>query len=85
MFRSAVRVCARPVLPLQQASRRFTSASGPQFSWEDPLNTKSLLTEDEIAIAETAERYCQERLQPRVLGRLFAALQRCSSQAYIFE
>ncbi|CAG9941241.1 unnamed protein product [Clonostachys rosea f. rosea IK726] len=67
MFRSVVRVCARPVLPLQQASRRFASATGPQFSWEDPLNAKSLLTEDEIAIAETAERYCQERLQPRVL------------------
>ncbi|KAK1783276.1 glutaryl-CoA dehydrogenase [Copromyces sp. CBS 386.78] len=49
--------------------RAFASAtsSAPSFNWEDPLNHKSLLTEDEIAIGETAERYCQEQLLPRVL------------------
>lgn len=29
-----------------------------------------MYTEDELAIAETAESYCQERMLPRVLGRL---------------
>jgi len=37
------------------------------FNWEDPLNTSTLFTEDEIAIQETARSYCQERMLPRVL------------------
>ncbi|KAI2624444.1 glutaryl-CoA dehydrogenase [Xylaria nigripes] len=44
-----------------------SSAPAPVFSWQDPLSSKSLLTEDELAIADMAERYCQEQLQPRVL------------------
>jgi glutaryl-CoA dehydrogenase len=38
-----------------------------RFDWQDPLNLASQLTEDEASIMETAESYCQERLQPRVL------------------
>lgn len=38
------------------------------FDWKDPLNASNLFTEEEIAIAETAESYCQERMLPRVLG-----------------
>jgi glutaryl-CoA dehydrogenase len=38
------------------------------FDWKDPLNANSLLTEEEVAISETAESYCQERMLPRVLG-----------------
>ncbi|KAF1848557.1 glutaryl-CoA dehydrogenase-like protein [Cucurbitaria berberidis CBS 394.84] len=37
------------------------------FDWTDPLNAKNLFTEEEIAISETAESYCQERMLPRVL------------------
>ncbi|KAJ4313166.1 hypothetical protein N0V84_009545 [Fusarium piperis] len=37
------------------------------FDWEDPLATKSLLTDEELAVSESAERYCQEQLAPRVL------------------
>jgi len=37
------------------------------FDWKDPLNANSLLTEEEQAISETAESYCQERMLPRVL------------------
>ncbi len=53
------------------AARAFASAhSTPQpFNWEDPLHSQSLLTEEELAIAETAESYCQERMLPRVLGK----------------
>ncbi|PTB77641.1 hypothetical protein M440DRAFT_1390917 [Trichoderma longibrachiatum ATCC 18648] len=47
--------------------RAAAARSYATFNWEDPLNAKNLFTEDELAIAETAERYCQERLQPRVL------------------
>ncbi|KAK7736655.1 hypothetical protein SLS53_006861 [Cytospora paraplurivora] len=43
------------------------AASAPPFDWQDPLNAKSLLTEEELAISETAEKYCQEKLLPRVL------------------
>lgn len=37
------------------------------FDWTDPLNANNLFTEEELAISETAESYCQERLLPRVL------------------
>ncbi|KAF2711469.1 glutaryl-CoA dehydrogenase mitochondrial precursor [Pleomassaria siparia CBS 279.74] len=37
------------------------------FDWKDPLGSNNTLTEDELAIAETAESYCQERMLPRVL------------------
>ncbi|KAK7988366.1 acyl-CoA dehydrogenase NM domain-like protein [Apiospora arundinis] len=70
MFRPAVRRCARPLaasLSQCRVARNYASASHPSFDWEDPLASKDLLTEDELAIAETAERYCQERMLPRVL------------------
>ncbi|KAH9905769.1 acyl-CoA dehydrogenase NM domain-like protein [Xylariomycetidae sp. FL2044] len=50
-----------------QAARCYATASGPAFDWEDPLASNTLLTEDELAIFETAEKYCQEQLLPRVL------------------
>ncbi|KAM0805472.1 glutaryl-CoA dehydrogenase-like protein [Usnea florida] len=37
------------------------------FNWEDPLDSASLFTEEELAIRETANSYCQERMLPRVL------------------
>lgn len=54
--------------PLPQLARAAsTTTTKPVFSWEDPLASKALLTEDEIAISESAERYCQEQLLPRVI------------------
>lgn len=38
------------------------------FDWRDPLGSKSLYKEDELAIADTAESYSQEKLLPRVLN-----------------
>ncbi|KAL2753177.1 hypothetical protein ACRALDRAFT_1052171 [Sodiomyces alcalophilus JCM 7366] len=50
------------------AGQRFASSSAsPVFDWSDPLMSNTLLTEEELAIADTAERYCQEHLLPRVL------------------
>ncbi|PYH88901.1 putative glutaryl-CoA dehydrogenase [Aspergillus ellipticus CBS 707.79] len=37
------------------------------FNWEDPLVASELFTEEELAIQDTAKRYCQEQLQPRIL------------------
>lgn len=53
-------------------SRRSYASASPisQFDWEDPLASKTLLTDEELAISDTAERYCQEHLLPRVLGPL---------------
>lgn len=52
-------------------ARGYAAHATPQpFNWEDPLNAKDLLTEEEIAIAETAEAYCQERMLPRVLRKV---------------
>ncbi|WEW57582.1 acyl-CoA dehydrogenase [Emydomyces testavorans] len=48
-------------------TRRYASSSTARFDWQDPLNAADLYTSDELAIAETARQYCQERLMPRVL------------------
>ena len=39
----------------------------PNFNWEDPLNLQHQLSDEEQIIQETARRYCQEKLMPRVL------------------
>ncbi|OAR03266.1 hypothetical protein LLEC1_05224, partial [Akanthomyces lecanii] len=68
MFRPALRQATRSTSALRPAAvRSFATAPGPAFNWQDPLASKNLLTEEEIAISETAERYCQERMLPRVL------------------
>ncbi|USP75108.1 Glutaryl-CoA dehydrogenase, mitochondrial [Curvularia clavata] len=46
--------------------KRYMHAPAP-FDWQDPLKANDLLTEEEQAISETAESYCQERMLPRVL------------------
>ena len=58
------------------AVRSYASAHAtPQpFNWEDPLNAASLFTEEELAISETAEAYCQERMLPRVLRKSCCAV-----------
>ncbi|KDQ50843.1 hypothetical protein JAAARDRAFT_41625 [Jaapia argillacea MUCL 33604] len=48
-------------------SMAVRSSKFAKFNWEDPLTLESLLTEDEIAIRDTAREYCQENLMPRVL------------------
>ncbi|KAK0484361.1 acyl-CoA dehydrogenase NM domain-like protein [Armillaria luteobubalina] len=48
-------------------SVRFASSKFAPFQWEDPLNVENLLSEEEIAIRDTAHQYCQENLLPRVL------------------
>lgn len=68
MFRPVLRRAPRQLgLRRPVVARSFASASSPVFNWEDPLASSHLLTEEELAIAETAERYCQERMLPRVL------------------
>ncbi len=49
------------------------------LNWEDPLDSASLFTEEEVAIQETANSYCQERMLPRVLG-----MELLGRQAYIY-
>jgi glutaryl-CoA dehydrogenase len=43
------------------------AASKAKFDWQDGLNLKSQLTEEEIAISDVAHDYCQQKLYPRVL------------------
>ena len=38
-----------------------------EFQWMDPLLIHDLLTDDERLIQDTVARYCQDRLQPRIL------------------
>ncbi|KAI0740643.1 acyl-CoA dehydrogenase domain-containing protein [Earliella scabrosa] len=37
------------------------------FRWEDPLNAEGLLTDEEVAIRDTARAFCQENLLPQVI------------------
>ncbi|KAJ9621560.1 hypothetical protein H2203_007047 [Taxawa tesnikishii (nom. ined.)] len=69
MFKSIVRQAARQSrtqAPIACVPRRHAHAPVP-FDWKDPLGASNLYTEEELAIAETAESYCQERMLPRVL------------------
>jgi len=75
MFKPVQRQAARQLrqsIHKPAAVRAYASASNspaPQsFDWKDPLAAANLFTEEELAIAETAEAYCQERMLPRVLG-----------------
>lgn len=71
MYRPAIRITASQLTSAARpaAVRGYAAHATPQpFDWKDPLNSASLLTEEELAISETAEAYCQERMLPRVLG-----------------
>ncbi len=37
------------------------------FNWEDPLQFEGMLSDDERLIQDSAHRYCQEQLMPRIL------------------
>lgn len=70
MFKSIARQTTRQFGsqgPAAFAARRYAHAPA-KFDWKDPLGSSNLFTEEELAIAETAESYCQERMLPRVLG-----------------
>ncbi|PHH64464.1 hypothetical protein CDD81_4539 [Ophiocordyceps australis] len=66
-LKTAARSGARASPRLLATRRRYASASQTTFDWQDPLSCRSILTEEELAISDTAERYCQDRLLPRVL------------------
>lgn len=76
MNRSLLRAAARSLQAGPVAGRRY--ASSAVFNWEDPLAAAELLTEEELAIQETARQYCQDKLQPRILGTLNSVLDRCA-------
>ncbi|KAM5545053.1 hypothetical protein V8D89_001164 [Ganoderma adspersum] len=56
----------RGISSVERTSRRMASGY-VKFDWEDQLNLESLLTEEEIAVRDTARAFCQENLLPRVL------------------
>ncbi|KAG5679095.1 hypothetical protein PVAND_008689 [Polypedilum vanderplanki] len=44
----------------------FASAKFADFNWEDALNLNSLLTDEEKAVRDSFNQYCQSQLLPRV-------------------
>ncbi|KAG5363134.1 Glutaryl-CoA dehydrogenase [Yarrowia sp. B02] len=56
---------------LAPAARGFATSSVSRstaaMDWQDPFQLDSLLTEDEIAVAEAARDFCQTELYPKVL------------------
>lgn len=64
--RTVLSACrTRPSTTAFPITRRFAT-NLTRYDWEDPLLLKEQLTEEEIAISETARDYCQEQLLPRV-------------------
>ncbi|EIM80592.1 acyl-CoA dehydrogenase domain-containing protein [Stereum hirsutum FP-91666 SS1] len=61
------------IVKSRSATRQLTrcastsSAPKPKFNWEDPLNLEGALTDEEVAIRDTARDFCQEYLAPRVI------------------
>lgn len=72
MFKPVQRQAARQLRPIpsfRPQCRAYAQGSkeAVPFDWKDPLGASNLFTEEEIAIGETAEQYCQEQMAPRVL------------------
>ncbi|GAW00560.1 glutaryl- dehydrogenase [Lentinula edodes] len=63
----ASRNAERAVPSLVRCASTASGSKFAKFDWEDPLNMDSLLTEEEKAIRDSANAYCQEKLMPRVL------------------
>uniref|UniRef100_A0A7S4JSV2 glutaryl-CoA dehydrogenase (ETF) n=2 Tax=Odontella aurita TaxID=265563 RepID=A0A7S4JSV2_9STRA len=45
----------------------FNAFAGPGYDWQDPFQLKILLTEEERAVQDAANSFCQQELMPRVL------------------
>ena len=56
-----------PVAPADQLVSPMKAMQKTEFQWMDPLLIHDLLTDDERLIQDTVARYCQDRLQPRIL------------------
>ena len=83
MIRHAIRRPLSNATCVTNIGRRYAHAPSV-FNWEDPLDSASLFTEEEIAIQESAHAYCQERMLPRVLGSQKPVnLQSCSLSAFL--
>ncbi|KAJ4487315.1 acyl-CoA dehydrogenase domain-containing protein [Lentinula edodes] len=63
----ALRNAERAVPSLVRCASTASGSKFAKFDWEDPLNMDSLLTDEEKAIRDSANAYCQEKLMPRVL------------------
>jgi hypothetical protein len=48
-----------------KSGKRFAS-NKPSFNFEDPLNYRSLLNEEELEIQSNVRKYCTDKLMPRV-------------------
>lgn len=71
MLHQLLRPTISSISRLPLSARRAHSTT---FDWEDPLLLREQLSEDEMAISESARGYCQERLMPRVLRKLSTLL-----------
>lgn len=67
MYKHALRKQFVALRSVPVVARRWAHAPCV-FNWEDPLDSSSLYTEEELAIQDTAKSYCQGRMLPRVLG-----------------
>jgi len=47
--------------------RSFASSGKVSFDWKDPLNLESRLSEDERMVRDQVNKYCQDKLMPRVI------------------
>ncbi|VVT46871.1 uncharacterized protein SAPINGB_P001429 [Magnusiomyces paraingens] len=59
-----------PRLASSSTARCFSTsrvAAKAQFNWENPFRLDTLLTDEELAVSQSAREYCRDKLYPRVL------------------
>lgn len=70
MMSRQLRTAARPAIRSYATDAAkvgpYNMTNFSKFDWEDPMRINSLLTEEEIAIQDTAKNFCQEVLLPKV-------------------
>ncbi|EPQ28355.1 uncharacterized protein PFL1_04182 [Pseudozyma flocculosa PF-1] len=59
-------ISSTAITPDAVSAKEFRMTDFAKFNWEDPLNLSSQLSEEELAISQTAHDFCQETLQPKV-------------------
>lgn len=55
------------VVQAGSSSNPKTSLDNRNFNWDDPLDMRSQLSEEEIAVMESTRKFCQEELSPLIL------------------
>ena len=55
-------------MPKPSSSKEIAAGGEPPFAWDDPLGLDGELSEEERRVRDTARRYAEDKLAPRILA-----------------